>query len=469
MKRPLRLSSNAFGDQSIVLLPFQKPILSFFFEKVLLILLGIIPLINPLQAQSISTGTVTSAPFCPGNSITIPFTVDTTGRAFAASTITYQAQLSNASGSFASPISLGSTTSTTGSSKVDPTTALSISGTLPASAQLPYGTGYRVRVIKFSPGTVNQNIVGTNITLNSNSNGGLTMGLLITPNYPNPLGPFCVGDPISVPYTTNCPFSAGNIFQLQISSSSSSSFTTFVSLSATGDGTITGTIPDLPTGMYKLRIRSTNPIDILSSESVDFQVKNGKLMPMKASIVSPLISRKVYCQGETLNLTYSFNAADPISGNNVFQVQLSNASGSFASPTVIGQIKSTDKNGSIKAIIPFNLLEGSQYKIRIYATNGILEGCEYGPYIIPAIRPMMGPIDDLECLGGNAKFTITPNGASSYTPSYSWKKLKGAVNAFPFDNKTIANSTYGEYLGEDITNIFNEICDIVDKGRNNLK
>jgi hypothetical protein len=38
-----------------------------------------------------------------------------------------------------------------------------------------------------------------------------------------------------------------------------------------------------------------------------------------------------------------------------------------------------------------------------------------------------------------------------------------------FDNKTIANSTYGEYLGEDITGIFNEISDIVDKGRNNKR
>ncbi|HEX9979635.1 MAG TPA: T9SS type A sorting domain-containing protein [Flavobacterium sp.] len=103
--------------------------------------------IRPVTA---TTGAVTG-PLCAGNPITVPYTIS--GPYIAGNVFT--AQLSNASGSFASPVTIGSVTSTA---------AGSISATIPTGTAS--GTGYRVRVISSSPaatGTDN----GSNITINA--------------------------------------------------------------------------------------------------------------------------------------------------------------------------------------------------------------------------------------------------------------------------------------------------------------
>ncbi|MBL4657650.1 MAG: hypothetical protein JKX73_06590, partial [Flavobacteriales bacterium] len=112
--------------------------------------------------SSVSTGTITD-PFCvtasSGASATVPYT--STG---SFSSNTYTAQLSNSSGSFASPTNIGTDVSDANSG--------SISATIPAGTAS--GTGYRIRVISSSPaltGTDN----GTNLSVvNGASNVTLT-------------------------------------------------------------------------------------------------------------------------------------------------------------------------------------------------------------------------------------------------------------------------------------------------------
>ncbi len=81
----------------------------------------------------LSTGTITGAPFCPGSTISIPF--------FNSQTVNsgniYTAQLSDASGSFAAPVPIGSLVSTG--------TSGTIAGIIPLGTAS--GTGYRIRVI----------------------------------------------------------------------------------------------------------------------------------------------------------------------------------------------------------------------------------------------------------------------------------------------------------------------------------
>lgn len=98
----------------------------------------------------ISTSSI-SGPFCDGSSVSVNYTTDTinfnTGNIFTA-------QLSNASGSFASPTSIGTVTSTTAST---------ITATIPAST--PFGTGYRIRVVSSSPSYAGSDN-GSNIIIN---------------------------------------------------------------------------------------------------------------------------------------------------------------------------------------------------------------------------------------------------------------------------------------------------------------
>jgi uncharacterized delta-60 repeat protein len=102
------------------------------------------------SSTSISTSTISPTTYCAGAAVSVPYTVEGT---FNAGNV-FTAQLSNASGSFAAPITIG-TLSSTGSG--------TISGTLP-SIILP-GSGYRIRVISSNPALIGTDN-GANITIN---------------------------------------------------------------------------------------------------------------------------------------------------------------------------------------------------------------------------------------------------------------------------------------------------------------
>jgi Concanavalin A-like lectin/glucanases superfamily/MBG domain/CARDB/PKD-like domain/Secretion system C-terminal sorting domain len=73
-----------------------------------------------------------------------------------------------------------------------------------------------------------------------------------------------------------------------------------------------------------------------------------------------------FCAGASVNIPFTTNIDFGLV--NVFTAQLSNAAGSFASPVNIGSI-STDTSGTIAGTIPSNTPVGSNYRIRIVATE----------------------------------------------------------------------------------------------------
>ena len=94
------------------------------------------------QAPVITVGTVSSTSVCQGASITVPYTI--TGTCTSGNVFT--AQLSDASGSFASPTAIGNLTSTTSGS---------ITATIPVAAAT--GSGYLIRVISSTPSETSVN------------------------------------------------------------------------------------------------------------------------------------------------------------------------------------------------------------------------------------------------------------------------------------------------------------------------
>jgi hypothetical protein len=99
----------------------------------------------------ISTSAISGSPFCAGATVSVPFTITgifTSGNVFTA-------QLSDVSGSFTTPVNIGSLTQVTGGT---------ISGTIAAGTVS--GSGYRIRVVSSTPaatGTDN----GSDLTVNS--------------------------------------------------------------------------------------------------------------------------------------------------------------------------------------------------------------------------------------------------------------------------------------------------------------
>lgn len=87
------------------------------------------------------------------------------------------------------------------------------------------------------------------------------------------------------------------------------------------------------------------------------------------SIVATIASGATgFCAGSSFTVNYR-TVALTLGAGNVFTVQLSNASGSFASPVNIGTLTSTATSGSITATIPAGQTAGTGYRIRINSSN----------------------------------------------------------------------------------------------------
>ncbi len=130
-----------------------------------------------------------------------------------------------------------------------------------------------------------------------------------------------------------------------------------------------------------------------------------------------------FCGGSTVNVSYnaggiSFNAG------NVFTAQLSDATGSFASPTNIGTLTSTANSGTIVCTIPVSQGAGTQYRVRVVSSNAAVTGANNGtdlvinPLVVPSVNITVSPGSTI-CAGDNVTFTALPtNGGGS--PGYQW-------------------------------------------------
>ncbi len=81
-------------------------------------------------------------------------------------------------------------------------------------------------------------------------------------------------------------------------------------------------------------------------------------------ISMPTISSQSICAGS--NIDVSFTTSGNFSQANQFQVQLSDANGSFQNPTTIGTSNTT---GTVSCFIPANIAEGTNYLIRVASSN----------------------------------------------------------------------------------------------------
>ena len=103
-------------------------------------------------AYNLDVNAISGSPFCAGAAVSVGYTrlsgVFNSGNVFTA-------QLSDASGSFTSPVSIGTLTSTTSGT---------ISATIPSST--PAGTGYRIRVVASNPVAVSYDN-GVNLNVNA--------------------------------------------------------------------------------------------------------------------------------------------------------------------------------------------------------------------------------------------------------------------------------------------------------------
>ncbi|MBD2700500.1 hypothetical protein IC229_07630 [Spirosoma sp. BT702] len=124
----------------------------------------------------------------------------------------------------------------------------------------------------------------------------------------------CIGNTVSIPFTVNSPFTAGNIFTAQLSDADGS-FTSprpIGTLTGTGSGSITVTIPSVAEGTnYRIRISASNPSRVSTANSTPLSIHR---VPPVFSIAGDTVS----CVG-----TKTYNLENTVSGSNNYIWSLS--------------------------------------------------------------------------------------------------------------------------------------------------
>lgn len=117
-----------------------------------------------------------------------------------------------------------------------------------------------------------------------------------------------------------------------------------------------------------------------------------------ASIATGALSSSTFCQGASLSVP--FTATGSFNAGNVFSSELSDASGSFAAPVVIGTLSGTT-SGSISCTIPALTPAGTGYRVRVVSSNPVTIGSANAVDITISSAPYAGA-DDLVTLCKNS-------------------------------------------------------------------
>ncbi len=214
-------------------------------------------------SNTITTGAITGAPFVVDCTTSDNGTIDFTSVGTYNVGNVYTAQLSNSAGSFASPSSIGTLSSTANSG--------TINITIPALTAS--GANYKIRVVSSSPVVTGTETAIFTITLSGTPCESITPAILSG----NPFAVDCTtSDNGTIDFTSTGSYIAGNVYTAQLSNSAGSfaSPTSIGTLTSNANsGTINLTIPaGIATGAsYKIRIISSTPA-VTSTETAVFTV-----------------------------------------------------------------------------------------------------------------------------------------------------------------------------------------------------
>jgi hypothetical protein len=127
-------------------------------------------------------------------------------------------------------------------------------------------------------------------------------------------------------------------------------------------------------------------------------------------------------------ISVSFNTTGTFSPSEVFKVQLSNASGSFASPVIIG----SGNSSPIAAILPTYLEMGLKYRVRVVSSSPAITSYDNGSNLVIsssyASPPLIISSSSTPCVGATAVYYIDQeNGYTNFfwTVPSGWSIISG--------------------------------------------
>ena len=161
------------------------------------------------------------------------------------------------------------------------------------------------------------------------------------------------------------------------------------------------------------------------------------------NISTGTITGSPFCAGASVSIP--FTVTGTFNSGNIFTAELSNATGSFSAPTVIGSLTGTT-SGIIAAIIPVASVQGTSYRIRVKGSNPLTIGSDNGanisinPILAPSISIALSSGNNPSCQGSSVTFSASQvNGGAS--PSYQWKVngINAGTNSSAFTTASLTN------------------------------
>ena len=166
-------------------------------------------------------------------------------------------------------------------------------------------------------------------------------------------------------------------------------------------------------------------------------VDNFSLTTNNNQITVGAITGSPFCACSTFNIP--FTSTGTFNAGNVYTAQLSDSTGSFATPTTIGTLASTANAGTIACTIPCNAVSGSLYQVQIVSSN-------------PINTSICGGVSSVNItIGGSATVTVnsptictgqTANLVATGATTYTWTAGVTVTGLGTGDASPAATTTY---------------------------
>ncbi|WP_114781788.1 LamG-like jellyroll fold domain-containing protein [Botryobacter ruber] len=189
-------------------------------------------------------------------------------------------------------------------------------------------------------------------------------------------------------------------------------------------------------GNHKLYIRFKNEQGLWSApSSSDFEVAApSELIVTTGDITDPL------CAGATVAVPFTVN--QPFGSNNIFKAELSNASGSFDSPVIIGTLEGQDSD-TIRATIPATTAAGTNYRIRVTASSPDKTSAPTAALSISKLPNNFAITGLSSTCTGAQNYTITQ--AAQGEATYTWEVSGGGTVEATGSTATVNWTTAGTH------------------------
>ncbi len=227
----------------------------------------------------------------------------------------------------------------------------------------------------------------------------------------------------SVASTDIAPVSCANV-NILLSIDGGNTFPITLIAGTPNDGSQVITVPSNVTSQARVKIEGAGNI-FFDMSNVNFSIIPAS--PVLTTLVTSPLAATNLCAGSNLSVAYTGDG--PANAGNIFIAQLSNASGSFASPDTIGTLISTG-SGSISCTIPAGTPIGTGYRIRVKSTNPNIIGSDNGTNIsIFKTVGAAGSITGISAVCQGQIGVAYSVGAITNATSYNWTLPSGATIA----------------------------------------